>query len=38
MDIIKAAIEEVYKTTFSVEPTCDFEEVVERGWRGYCRK
>lgn len=38
MNIIKTAIEEIYKTTFSVEPTCDFEEVVERGWRGYCRK
>lgn len=35
---IKTAIEEVYSTTFSVEPSCDFEEVVERGWRGYCRK
>lgn len=35
---IKTAIEEVYSTTFSVEPTCDFEEVVERGWRSYCRK
>lgn len=38
MDIIKTAVEEVYKTTFSVKPTCDFEEVVERCWRGYCRK
>ncbi len=35
---IKTAIEDVYSTTFSVEPSCDFEEVVERGWRGYCRK
>lgn len=38
MEVIKIAVEEVYNTTFSVEPTCDFEEVVERGWRGYCRK
>lgn len=38
MDVIKIAVEEVYNTTFSVEPTCDFEEVVERGWRSYCRK
>lgn len=35
---IKSAVDDVYKTTFSVEPTCDFEMVVEKCWRGFCRK